>query len=214
MTPKLRNDRALRISAAAREEFAKRGFAGARVDQIARRAGVNKQLLFYYYHSKRGLFQAVLAQAASELEAALAALALPEGGPLERLRRALQAQFEFLARHPQLVALLGQAGRAGPAAGAAGAGAGAGGRVDFAPFAPAINRLVVLLAEGQGLGQVRDDVDPHLAAAQALILMVGYLGMEAVIAASARPLAADEPALRERWREAAVDLVVAGVAAR
>ena len=212
MTPKLRNDRALRISAAAREEFAKRGFAGARVDQIARRAGVNKQLLFYYYHSKRGLFQAVLAQAASELEAALAALALPAGGPLERLRRALQAQFEFLARHPQLVALLGQAGRPGPAA--AGAGAGAGGRVDFAPFAPAINRLVVLLAEGQGLGQVRDDVDPHLAAAQALILMVGYLGMEAVIAASARPLAADEPALRERWREAAVDLVVAGVAAR
>ncbi|MEX2156592.1 MAG: TetR family transcriptional regulator [Gemmatimonadales bacterium] len=200
MAPKLANDRALRISAAAREEFAKRGYAGARVDQIARRAGVNKQLLFYYYHSKRGLFQAVLVQAANELEAALAALAPPAGSPLERLRLALQAQFEFLVRHPQLVALLGQAGRPG--------------RGDLAPFAPAINRLVVLLAEGQGLGQVRDDVDPHLAAAQALILMVGYLSMEGVIAASARPLGADEPALRERWRDAGVDLVVAGVAAR
>src|ERR1700694_3271411 len=132
MAPKLSNDRALRIGAAAREEFAKRGFAGARVDQIARRAGVNKQLLFYYYHSKRGLFQAVLAQAASELEAALAVLALPGGGPLERLRRVLQAQFEFLARHPQLVALLSQAGRAG--------GGGGGG---LAPFAPSIKRLVV-----------------------------------------------------------------------
>ncbi len=193
MPPKLSNDRALRIGAAAREEFAKRGYAGARVEQIARRAGVNKQLLFYYYHSKRGLFQTVLTQAAGELENALTGLALPVGGPLERLRLTLQAQFEFLAHNPQIVALLGQGTRSNAA------------------FAPAIKRLVVLLAEGQGLGQVRDDLDPHLAAAQALILMVGYLSMEGVIAASARTL--DEPALRERWREAAVDLVVNGVRA-
>ena len=196
MAPKISNSRALRIVTAAREEFAKRGFAGARIEQIARRAGVNKQLLFYYYHSKRGLFQAVLGQAAGELEAALAALASPAGRPLERLHRALAAQFEFLARHPDLVALLTQAGR-----------------VDLAPFAPAIKRLVVLLAEGQGLGHVRDDLDPHLTAAQALVLMVGYLGMESVIAASARPLGADEPALRERWKESAVELVVHGVRA-
>src|SRR5205085_859959 len=77
--PKLSNERALRISLSAREEFARRGFAGARVEQIARRAGVNKQLLFYYYHSKRGLFQAVLAEAASELEAALSKLTFPTG---------------------------------------------------------------------------------------------------------------------------------------
>ncbi len=193
MPPKLSNNRALRIIAAAREEYAKRGFSGARVEEIARRAGVNKQLLFYYYHSKRGLFQAVLGQAAGELEGALDALALPSGRPLDRLRRALEAQFDFLARHPELATLLTQSGGA---------------------FAPAIKRLVVLLAEGQGLGQVRDDLDPHLTAAQALVLMVGYLGMESVIAASARPLGADEPALRERWKAAAVDLVVAGVAAR
>jgi TetR/AcrR family transcriptional regulator len=104
MPPKLSNDRALRIVAAAREEFARRGFAGARVDQIARRAGVNKQLLFYYFHSKRGLFQAVVTESAAELETALAQLALPAGGPLERLRLTLQAQFEFLARRPQVVA--------------------------------------------------------------------------------------------------------------
>ena len=198
MPPKLNNDRALRIVAAAREEFARRGFAGARVEQIVRRAGVNKQLLFYYYHSKRGLFQAVLEQSATELERALAGLTLPSGAPLERLRLTLRAQFEFLARNPQIVALLGQGSR--------------GSMGGFA-FAPAIKRLVVLLAEGQGLGQVRDDVDPHLTAAQALMLMVGYLSMESVVAASARPLGADEPALSERWRDAAVDLVVAGVSA-
>ncbi len=186
MPPKLSNNRALRILAVAREEYAKRGFAGARVNHIARRAGVNKQLLFYYYHSKQGLFQAVLAQAATELESALGALARTPGRPLDRLRVMLATLFDFLALHPD-----------------------PGGA-----FAPAIKRLVVLLAEGQGLGQVRDDLDPHLTAAQGLVLMVGYLGMESAIAASARPLGADEPALRERWKEAAVDLVVAGVAAR
>src|SRR5258705_258776 len=131
---------------------------------------------------KSGPFQPLLARTAGDLEAAFGRLANPAGGPLERLRLTLAAQFEFLAQNPQVVALLGQRTRSD------------GG----AAFAPAINRLVVLLAEGQGLGKVRDDLDPHLAAAQALILMVGYLSMEAVVAASARPLGADEPSLRER----------------
>jgi AcrR family transcriptional regulator len=186
----------LRISAAAAEEFAKRGFAGARVERIAAAARVNKQLVFYYFHSKRGLFQAVLKRGVSDLESALAAIPVGDGRPLERLRGILAGLFEFLERHPQLVALLSHAER-----------------LDAAPFAAPIRRLVVLLAEGQGLGLVRDDLDPHVAAAQALVLMLGYLRLEPIIAASAPPLAADEPALRERWRRAAVDLVVNGVRA-
>lgn len=197
MKPKLGNSRALRIVAAAREEFSRRGFDGARVEQIARRAGVNKQLLFYYFHSKRGLFSAVLARGAVELEQALADLPVSGPRPLDRIRVALAAQFDFLATHPELVALLTQAGRS-----------------DARPFAPAIKRLVVLFAEGQGRGQVRDDLDPHLAAAQALMLMVSYLGLESLIATSAPPLGADEPALRERWKDAAVRLVLDGVATR
>ncbi|HXF94681.1 MAG TPA: TetR/AcrR family transcriptional regulator [Gemmatimonadales bacterium] len=196
MRRKLSNERALRILTAAREEFARRGLEGARVDRMARRAGVNKQLLFYYFHSKRGLYQSVLAQVAAELEAALANLVVPPGRPLERIREALRAVYGFLAGHPDLVALITQAGAA-----------------EARPFAPAIKRLVVLLAEGQGLGAVRDDLDPHLAAAQALVLMVGYLELESLIAASAPPLAADEPALRGRWRDTAVELVVNGVRA-
>ena len=186
----------MRIITAAREEFARRGFEGARVDQIARRAGVNKQLLFYYFHSKRGLFGAVLVRGATELEQALAAIPASQERPLERIRITLEAQFQYLAAHPDLVVLLTQAGRS-----------------EARPFAPAIKRLVVLLAEGQGRGEVRDDVDPHLAAAQALVLMVAYLGLESLIAAGAAPLGADEPALRERWKDAAVRLVLDGVAA-
>jgi len=196
--PKLSNSRALRIIAAAREEFSRRGFEGARVDQIVQKAGVNKQLVFYYFHSKRGLFNAVLANGASQLEQALTALPVAaEPHPLDRIRTALATQFDFLAENPELVALLTQAGRS-----------------EARPFAPAIKRLVVLLAEGQGRGLVRDDLDPHLAAAQALVLMVAYLGLESLIAVSAPPLGADEPALRERWKDAAVRLVLEGVAAR
>ena len=197
MAPKLSNNRALLIRAAARDEFARRGFDGARVERIARRARVNKQLVFYYYHSKRGLFQAVVLHAANELEQALAQVAVAEGRPIVRLRAVLDAQFEFLAGNPDLVTLLMQAGRS-----------------DARPFAPAIRRLVVLLAEGQGLGEVRDDLDPHLAAAQALVLMIAYLGLESLIAASAPPLGSDESALSRRWKDAALRLVLDGVSVR
>src|SRR5580704_3132164 len=44
---------------AALEEFSRRGFAGARVADIARRAGVNKQLINYYFGSKEGLYLAL-----------------------------------------------------------------------------------------------------------------------------------------------------------
>jgi TetR/AcrR family transcriptional regulator len=44
---------------AALEEFSLRGFAGARVADIARRAGVNKQLINYYFGSKEGLYLAL-----------------------------------------------------------------------------------------------------------------------------------------------------------
>jgi AcrR family transcriptional regulator len=53
-----------RILDVAIREFARKGLAGARVDEIARRAGVNKQLLYYYFKSKEGLYNAVLASMA------------------------------------------------------------------------------------------------------------------------------------------------------
>ncbi len=41
------------------EEFSAKGFAGARVGNIAERAGVNKQLINYYFDGKEGLYRAV-----------------------------------------------------------------------------------------------------------------------------------------------------------
>lgn len=48
-----------RILAAAEEEFSAKGFAGARVAAIAGVAGVNKAMLYYYFGSKEGLYEAV-----------------------------------------------------------------------------------------------------------------------------------------------------------
>lgn len=48
------------ILQAATDEFAKHGFAGARIDQIALTAGTNKRLIYYYYKSKDDLFLATL----------------------------------------------------------------------------------------------------------------------------------------------------------
>src|SRR5918997_7094843 len=41
-------------------EFSEKGFDGARIDEIALRAGVNKNLLYHHYGSKDGLFAALL----------------------------------------------------------------------------------------------------------------------------------------------------------
>jgi AcrR family transcriptional regulator len=46
-----------RILEAAAEEFAAKGFAGARVSEIAARAGVNQQLIAYYFDGKQGLYR-------------------------------------------------------------------------------------------------------------------------------------------------------------
>jgi AcrR family transcriptional regulator len=195
MKRKLTNDKAIRVLSSARQEFSRWGFAGGRVDRIVAGAGVNRQLLFYYFQSKRGLFHAVLRQAAVELEESLAAGAVRDGTPFERLRGAHGA-VRLPGAAPDLVSLLTH-----------------GTRIEAGVFAPAIKRLVVLLAEGQGLGQVRGDVDPHVAAAQALVLMLGYLRLEPMIAASAPTLTGDAPALRAQWMRSAVELFVEGVRA-
>lgn len=55
-----------RILEAALQAFAARGFAGARVDAIACRAGANKRMLYHYFTDKEGLFRAVLRHKISE----------------------------------------------------------------------------------------------------------------------------------------------------
>jgi AcrR family transcriptional regulator len=61
-----------RILEAALKEFAAQGFAGARVDAIARRARINKRMLYHYFGDKKGLFREVLRRKLAERAASLA----------------------------------------------------------------------------------------------------------------------------------------------
>ncbi|HET7872703.1 MAG TPA: TetR/AcrR family transcriptional regulator [Terriglobales bacterium] len=89
------------ILKAALEEFSHEGVAGARTDEIARRAGVNKALLYYYFKDKEGLYAAALERVFSGLhEKVMAVLngdALP---PRERLLKYVEAHFDYLASVP------------------------------------------------------------------------------------------------------------------
>jgi TetR/AcrR family transcriptional regulator len=71
-----------RILAAALAEFSAQGFAGARVDAIARRAKGNKRMIYHYFGNKENLFSAVLRHKMAERRAWAANL---PSDPTERL---------------------------------------------------------------------------------------------------------------------------------
>lgn len=58
-----------KILIAAFKEFAAKGFAGARVDRIARRASINKRMLYHYFGDKEALFREVLRRKMAERQA-------------------------------------------------------------------------------------------------------------------------------------------------
>src|SRR6185437_15664202 len=74
------------ILQAAVREFAREGVAGARTDAIARSAGVNKALLYYYFKDKEGLYQAVLDEVFSGVRVVIQNALAQDLPPRERLR--------------------------------------------------------------------------------------------------------------------------------
>jgi TetR/AcrR family transcriptional regulator len=73
------------IVAAARAEFASRGYSGARMEQIAQRADVKKELIYHYFRSKEALFEEVRT---SQLADAEADHALPQSPLADRTQDA------------------------------------------------------------------------------------------------------------------------------
>lgn len=60
-----------KIMTAARDDFATHGFDGAKLDRIAKAAGVTKQLVYHYYKSKEELYSVVLDRVSDEVRAML-----------------------------------------------------------------------------------------------------------------------------------------------
>lgn len=104
----------LRILSAAREVLLERGVDGARTEEIARRAGVNKALLHYYFGTKQNLCLGVLRQAARELfDRALAAIQ-PQLPFRQALEGFVNEYVDYVAKNHRLTRLvLWELGRGG-----------------------------------------------------------------------------------------------------
>jgi AcrR family transcriptional regulator len=94
------------ILAAATLEFADKGIAGARVDAIAARAGVNKRMLYHYFGDKGGLYLAVLEAAYAAIRAEERALRLDPDDPEAALVRLTTFTFDYYLDHPEFLGLL------------------------------------------------------------------------------------------------------------
>ena len=97
------------ILAAARDEFAQLGLGGARMDNIALRAGLNKRLIYYYFKDKEKLFQAVLEQAYAHIREEERALNLLALKPAEAVRRLVEFTWTYYLEHPEFLTLLNSA---------------------------------------------------------------------------------------------------------
>lgn len=99
--PKLQQSAAREgILRAASAVFAEEGFGGARVDVIARRAGVNKAMLYYHVGDKAALYEAVLLQVLSGAWKDMERAAGADRSPEERLRGVLRAVSTMAASSP------------------------------------------------------------------------------------------------------------------
>ena len=79
-----------KILAAAIREFSELGFAGARMESIARKDDINKAMLHYYFSSKQNLYQAAIKHGIKQIVPKIGNLLLTENNPekfLEKLPR-------------------------------------------------------------------------------------------------------------------------------
>jgi TetR/AcrR family transcriptional regulator len=95
-----------RILDAAAEVFAERGFGGAGVDEIARRAGVNKAMLYYHVGDKAALFGEVVSASVGSIAEAVASALAETDDPSERLRAIPRAFSKTVRERPFLPQLM------------------------------------------------------------------------------------------------------------
>jgi len=194
------------ILKAALEEFAHEGVAGARTDEIARRAGVNKALIYYYFKDKEGLYAAALEQVFSGLHLKVGAvLERTDLPPRERLVLYAQTHFDYIASapvYPRLVQreFMRTTGRTlSPAAG----------RIMEKHVRPFYDRLEKLILEGTKTGDFRR-LDPM----QTVTSMIGIIVFYFISLPAQQFMRSGDPASPERIaarRSAMLDFICSAV---
>lgn len=90
------------ILEAAKAVFQEKGMDGARMQEIADKAGINKAMLHYYYRSKQMLFEAVFKNAFSLLAPQLNAVLNDDSSIEEKVRNFSSNYISFIEKHPYL----------------------------------------------------------------------------------------------------------------
>src|SRR5262245_53870114 len=90
----------------ATREFARKGYAGARVDAIAARTRTSKRMIYYYFGGKEQLYLEVLEGAYAGIRRAEATLDLERLPPGEALRTLVGFTFDYYQAHPEFVRLV------------------------------------------------------------------------------------------------------------
>ncbi len=88
------------ILEAAKKVFVEKGFDGARMQQIADEAGMNKALLHYYYRSKDKLFEAVLKQTISGFIPKVGLILTSEKPLFEKIEHFINVYIDMLVKNP------------------------------------------------------------------------------------------------------------------
>ncbi len=87
---------------AAKNVFQKKGMDGARMQEIADAAGINKAMLHYYYRSKQLLFEAVFSNAFSLLAPQLNKILNDDSSIEEKVKNFTSNYISFISKHPYL----------------------------------------------------------------------------------------------------------------
>lgn len=88
------------------QEFAEKGFTGARIDEIADRTHTSKNMIYYYFGSKEKLYRQVLENSYRDIRRVEHGLHLPDLPVLEALRELVGSTFDFHIANPDFVRLV------------------------------------------------------------------------------------------------------------
>ncbi|MBQ4432564.1 MAG: TetR/AcrR family transcriptional regulator [Bacteroidales bacterium] len=87
----------------AEKEFMQKGFAGARIVEIAERAEVSQSMLNYYFKSKEMLFDRVMTEKIMQLKESVTVVFGMDGiTVVEKIKEVVERHFEFLCDNPDL----------------------------------------------------------------------------------------------------------------
>lgn len=96
----------LDILQAAEAQFAEKGFYGARIDEIAKLANINKRMIYEYFDNKETLYKRVLFRVYKRMEDAEYELLKENPAGVALIRKIIDTYFDFLFANPSFVSIL------------------------------------------------------------------------------------------------------------